>query len=265
MKIELWPEGAPLSMGEGAVDRPVLHVYMQENGGPHAAVIVLPGGAYCERAAHEGEPVARWLNELGITAFVLDYRVAPYRHPAPMLDVQRAIRHVRQQAASLGIDPQRVGVLGFSAGGHLASTAGTHFDLGESGAEDKTEQMSSRPDFMILCYPVINLGDTGHVRSRGYLLGDNPSLESVKLLSSELQVTPDTPPAFIWQTTDDGSIGVVHTLKFAGAMARNGVPFELHSFMTGNHGLGLAQEHAEARAWPRLCAAWLKRIGVLSE
>ncbi|MEK4059976.1 MULTISPECIES: alpha/beta hydrolase [unclassified Paenibacillus] len=265
MRIELWPEGAPLAMGNGTEDRPVLNGYVLEKGEPRGAVIILPGGAYCERAAHEGEPVARWLNGLGVSAFVLDYRVSPYRHPAPLLDAQRAIRYVRLHAAEWGIDPERVGILGFSAGGHLASTAGTHFDQGDSGAEDPVERMSSRPDFMILCYPVINLGSSGHIRSRTNLLGSDPSEEEILLLSNELQVSPDTPPAFLWHTSDDPGVRVEHSLHFAGALSRHGVPFELHSFMTGLHGLGLAEDHPEARAWPGLCAAWLKRRGIFTE
>jgi acetyl esterase/lipase len=227
---------------------------------PLPAVIVLPGGGYITRAPYEGEPIARWLNTLGVSAFVVDYRVAPYKHPANLWDVQRAIRYVRHRATEWNVDPNRLGILGFSAGGHLASAAGTHFDAGNPEAADPVDRLSSRPDFMVLCYALISMCEFGHTGSLRNLLGDNPSEEMVRLLSNELQVTSDTPPAFIWHTTDDKSVPVEHALMFASSLSRNKVPFELHSYMTGIHGLGLAQDHPEACTWTDLCARWLRRL-----
>lgn len=265
MRIELWPEGAPYAMGNGLEDRPALTPYFVDNkGGTTPAVVVLPGGGYHGRAAHEGEPIAQWLNTLGITAFVLDYRVAPYQHPAPLEDAKRALRYVRSQAEAWNLDPTRVGILGFSAGGHLASTAGTHYDGGDKLAADPLERCSSRPDYMVLCYPVISMGEYRHDGSRTNLLGAKPSEDEIRLLSNELQVTADTPPTFLWHTSDDPAVPVENALLFAGALSRNKVPFELHSYQTGRHGLGLAKDHPEAFTWPDLCARWLKRIGIIS-
>lgn len=265
LKIELWTEQVPHALGNGVEDRPTITPYLapsSQDGQPVPAVVVLPGGGYGHRAAHEGEPIALWLNSLGLHAFVLDYRVAPYKHPVPLLDAQRALRTVRARAEEWNIDVDRLGILGFSAGGHLASTAGTHYDLGDADAVDPIERESSRPDFMILCYPVITMGEYTHQGSRENLLGQQPDPALVELLSNERQVTTDTPPTFIWHTSDDGAVPVENALLFASALSREKVPFELHSFMTGRHGLGLAEEHAEAKAWPELCARWLKRMGI---
>jgi acetyl esterase/lipase len=263
MRIELWPEGAPYAQGNDLEDRPGITPYwVQNNGEKTPAVVVLPGGGYSHRAGHEGEPIAQWLNTLGITAFVLDYRVAPYQHPAPLADAQRALRYVRSQADAWNLDASRVGILGFSAGGHLASTAGTHYDAGNPEAEDPVERFGSRPDYMVLCYPVISLGEFRHDGSRVNLLGQAPSEENIRLLSNELQVTSDTPTTFIWHTSDDGAVPVENALLFASALSRCKVPFELHSYMTGRHGMGLAADHPEAQTWPELCARWLRRIGV---
>jgi len=213
------------------------------------------------RADHEGKPVALWLNSIGISAFVLDYRVAPYRHPAPLWDAQRAIRYVRSHAGEWNIDRIRVGILGFSAGGHLASAAGTHYDKGNHVAEDKVDQESSRPDLMVLCYPVISFIKFAHQGSASNLLGADASEDIRRLLSSELQVTADTPPAFLWHTSDDAGVPVENSLQFASAMSSHHVPVELHAFQSGRHGLGLAEEHPEAYVWPRLCELWLRKQG----
>ncbi|MCZ8517704.1 alpha/beta hydrolase [Paenibacillus filicis] len=255
----LWPEGTPGALGQTEEDKPTLVPYLVEGGGPRAAVIVCPGGGYARRAAHEGEPVARWLNGLGISAFVVHYRVAPYRHPQPWMDAQRAIRTVRHNAEAWNIDPSRVGLLGFSAGGHLASTAGTQFDYGKEAA-DPIERLSSRPDLLILCYPVISLTEMAHTGSRDNLLGENAEQEQAKQLSGELLVTEQTPPAFIWHTADDASVPVENALMFAAALRKKQVPFELHVYESGRHGLGLAEEHP-AGAWTEACAAWLTQRG----
>lgn len=267
MRIELWPEGAPYAQGNNVEDRPAITPYLVEGdiGAARPAVVVCPGGGYTNRADHEGRPIAQWLNTLGISAFVLDYRVAPYRHPAPLTDAQRALRLVRSRAAEWNLDPNRLGILGFSAGGHLASSAGTHYDGGNPQAEDPIEREGCRPDFMVLCYPVISFGEYRHDGSRRNLLGDEPLEDEIRLMSNELQVTADTPTAFIWHTSDDPAVPVENALLFAGALSRNKVPFELHSYMTGRHGLGLAEDHPEAQTWPDLCARWLKRSGFTPE
>jgi acetyl esterase/lipase len=232
------------------------------------AVIVCPGGGYVGLAAHEAEPVAEWLNRQGLTAFILRYRVAPHRHPAPLEDAARAVRYVRYNAARWQVDPQHIGILGFSAGGHLASTLGTHFDAGNPAAADPVERVSSRPDALILCYPVISLVKFGHRGSLENLVGGNASEELLGDLSNELQVTAETPPAFLWHTAADETVPVEQSLLFADALGKHGVPFELHVFPAGQHGLGLADETSKhcppwvaAAQWTKLCEVWLKGLG----
>jgi acetyl esterase/lipase len=240
-----------------AADAPTLELFRPEkpNG---AAVIVLPGGGYGGLAPHEGAPVAQWLNTLGITAFVLRYRVAPHRHPTPFNDVTRGMRIVRSEAKSLGIDPNKIGILGFSAGGHLASTISTHFDAGNPESPDPVERASNRPDLSILLYPVITFSDTTtHSGSRSNLLGPNPPAELVELLSNEKQVTAQTPPAFLFHTVDDGAVPVENSILYAQGLRRHGIPFEMHLYETGRHGVGLAQDNPVLRSWPALCAVWL--------
>ena len=228
---------------------------------PRAAIVVCPGGGYGRRAPHEGEPVARWLNGLGIAAFVLDYRVAPFRHPFPLLDAQRALRTVRHRAAAWRVDPRRVGILGFSAGGHLAATAATHHDAGDPTAADPIDRLSSRPDLLVLCYPVITFaGPARHAGSMRNLLGDAPTEAQQRHLSGELQVNANTPPTFLWHTAEDAGVPVENSLLFASALGRHGVPFALHVFPQGRHGLGLATDAPGASAWPALCATWLRTL-----
>lgn len=357
--IQLWPEGIPelvqdapepylypyivsLSNNDGAE---FTHVHQVANAQSnrnsqadsvnhlHAAIIVCPGGGYSHLASHEGEPIAHWLNELGISAFVLQYRVHPYKHPQPLLDAQRAIRIVRARAAEWNIDPHKIGILGFSAGGHLAASTGVHAALLSNGATDvssRTDQfnsdvadstsaeatltdvtptladttgagatsvesdtssgesslvesalsdalhasvdatgdsgdryskVSARPDLMIVCYPVISLVDHFHQGSRDRLLGEGASEEQAALMSLEQHVGPNTPPAFIWHTTDDPAVPVENSLMLASALSRHNVPFDLHTFESGQkkHGHGLATKHPEANEWTRLCAKWLKK------
>jgi len=259
MTIALWPERALETEGSNA-GCPSLTPYLMDGPGPYPVIIVMPGGGYLRRAPHEGEPIARWLNELGIAACVLEYRVAPFRYPAQLEDAQRAIRLVRSRAAAWHLDPDRVGVLGFSAGGHVAATAGIHHDAGDPGASDPVERMGSRPDLMILCYPVITMGTYAHAGSRSALLGERENdQELIALLSHELQVTKDTPPTFLWHTADDMAVPVAHSLLVAAALARHEVPFELHVFEHGPHGIGLGTGSPGACAWPALCAAWLEQ------
>lgn len=261
--ITLWPEGAPGALGKEALDVPTLTPYLPpKEKATGAAVIVCPGGGYTRLADHEGRPVAEWLNTLGVTAFVLKYRVGPrYHHPAPLADAARAIRTVRARAAEWGLDPGRIGILGFSAGGHLASTAGTHFDAGKPGAADPVERASSRPDLMVLIYPVITMREKTHAGSRKQLLGDNPAPELVALMSNEEQVTKETPPAFLVHTMTDTTVPVENSLMFVSALRRAGVPFEFHLYERGPHGFGLGLKDPVLATWTARCADWLRLHG----
>lgn len=193
---------------------------------------------------------------------MLRYRVAPYRYPNALLDAQRALRTIRYRSEEFGIDPQRVGILGFSAGGHLASTVSGLFDRGNKESEEALERESCRPDFSILCYPVISMMDgVTHEGSRDNLLGANPPEELIRRLSGELQVTPDSPPAFLWHTADDGAVPVENSLLLAAALRRCRIPFDLHVYAHGEHGLGLAEEEPHTRGWTGACASWLQMNG----
>jgi acetyl esterase/lipase len=255
--LPLWPEVPHGAAG----DPPRLTPFLLDGPGPHPAIVVCPGGGYRRRADHEGAPIARWLNGLGIAAIVLDYRVAPHRHPAPLDDARRAIQTVRARAAEWRVDPARVGLLGFSAGGHLAATAGTQFVGGDPVAADPVERQSSRPDLLVLCYPVITFGPERHEGSMLNLLGDDPPEEWRRALSAEQQVTRDTPPTFLWHTAEDGSVPVANSLLFARALADVDVPFAFHVFPKGRHGLGLAADDPIVGTWTTLCAAWLRDQG----
>lgn len=224
-----------------------------------STMVVCPGGAYTHLAHHEGEPVARWLNSLGIDAYVLKYRLGPtHRHPAMLEDVQRAIRLARHKAP----DPNRVGVLGFSAGGHLAACACTLFTEANPAAHDPPERLSSRPDLAVLLYPVIALsGPAAHEGSAKSLLGDNPPAELVERLSVQTQVTRQTPPTFMFHTVDDPGVPVVNSFLYASALRAAGVPFELHCFEHGRHGVGLATDDPTLSLWTLLCARWLANRG----
>lgn len=268
-KIVLWPNGAPGAIGTAETDQPSLAVYAppadEANG---TAIVVCPGGGYQHLAVgHEGEEIGQWLNSLGVTAFVLRYRLAPaYKHPTPMLDVQRALRTVRSRAADWKLDPQKVGVLGFSAGGHLASTAATHFDSGDANAADPIDRASCRPDFAVLCYPVITFQDdvVTHRGSRKNLLGEQPDPQLVEFLSNDTQVTAQTPPVFLWHTTEDKGVKPGNSVRFYLACVNAGVPAELHLYEKGPHGIGLAKKYPGADQWPVACATWLKSHGWLS-
>jgi acetyl esterase/lipase len=279
--MPLWPAGAPGAQGSESGDEfhagdvPTLTVYRPDaaraNG---AAVVVCPGGGYGFLATeHEGKDVAEWLNSLGVTAFVLKYRLGPkYHHPVMLQDGQRAIRTVRARASEWNVDPKRVGVIGFSAGGHLASTLATHFDNGERNLDDPIQRQGCRPDVAILVYPVISLeAPYGHAGSRRNLLGNEPSKELVESLCNDRQVTRDTPPTFLAHTNEDTGVPPENSLLFALALRKAKVPVELHLFEKGQHGLGLGTGWASHKippneafqAWPRLCAEWLKGRGFL--
>jgi acetyl esterase/lipase len=224
-----------------------------------AAMVVCPGGGYGGLAPHEGKDYAEWLNDLGIHAFVLKYRLGSqgYRHPRMLEDAARAMRWVRANAAAFGVDAARVGIMGSSAGGHLASTLLTHFTPGQPDAADPIDRQGSRPDLGILCYPVITLGEFTHQGSKRNLLGEDPPESLVEGLSNERQVTAETPPTFLWHTVEDQAVPVENSLRFAEALRRAGVPFELHVFEQGRHGLGLAGGHP----WTAALAHWLRARG----
>ncbi|HWX23279.1 MAG TPA: alpha/beta hydrolase [Candidatus Binatia bacterium] len=263
----LWPEGEPGALGQAEKDIPTLTVYLPEGGKESgAAMVICPGGGYTGLAAHEGEAYARFLNESGIAGFVLKYRLgsAGYRHPAMLQDAARALRTVRARAVVWKVDGKRVGIMGSSAGGHLASTLLTHFDGGQAGAADPIERESSRPDVGILCYAVITMGEFTHQGSKNNLLGKEPSPELVRELSNELQVTSNTPACFIWHTWEDNAVPVENSLQFAEALRKNHVPFDLHIYQKGGHGLGLGTrdwEPARRHPWTGDLVYWLKAQG----
>lgn len=264
----LWPGGAPGAVGGEDADKPGLWVFVPPaERATGAAVVVCPGGGYGTLALdHEGDQIARWLNSFGVAAFVLRYRHAPrYRAPAPLLDAQRAIRTVRVRAKECRVLPDRIGIWGFSAGGHLASTAGTKFDNGDPKAPDPIDRVSSRPDFMILSYPVITfVNENMHRGSKRNLLGENPDPKLVESYSSELHVTPQTPPTFLFHTNEDTGVPPENSVLFYLALRKAGVPAEMHIFERGRHGLGLAQYDLAASAWPARLAAWLYTRGLLT-
>ena len=279
----LWPQGAPGALGAETGDKnhpgdiPTITVYLPpKDKATGASVVICPGGGYGFLAVdHEGQEVAEWLNSLGVAGVVLKYRLAPkYQHPSPLQDAQRAIRTVRARATEWGLDPSKVGILGFSAGGHLASTATTHFDAGNPNATDPIDRQSSRPDRAILVYPVIAIAtEFGHNGSRDNLLGKNADPELVKSLSNETQVNKDTPPVFLAHTEEDKAVPAENSMLFAMAMSRAKVPYELHIFQKGQHGLGLGRGWAAGNikaepsfeAWPGVCATWLKAQGFLDK
>jgi len=263
----LWPGGAPGALGTEDIDKPSLAPYLVPAGrGTGTAVVVCPGGGYSGLSMDkEGDQIARWLNSLGVTAFVLKYRLGPkYHHPVELGDAQRAIRTVRSKAPEYRLLPDRIGIMGFSAGGHLASTAGTHFDAGDSGASDPIDRLSSRPDFLVLCYPVISFGEFAHQGSKRNLLGENPDPKLVESLSNEMQVTARTPPTFLFHTTTDASVPVENSVMFYAALRKAGVPAELHIYERGPHGVGLAQTDEALSSWPARLADWLRVRGLLN-
>ena len=262
--FRLWSESAPGAKGTEAADIPTLTPYLPpKEKRTGAAIVICPGGGYRALADHEGRPVAEWLNSLGIAAFVLKYRLGPrYGHPAPLQDAARALRTVRARAAEWDIRPDRIGILGFSAGGHLASTLGTHFDVGQPGHHDPIERVSSRPNLMVLIYPVISMkGPAAHSGSRRNLLGPAPTPELLTLLSNEEQVTKETPPAFLIHTVEDQGVPYENSLMFAQALRKAGVAHEFHLYERGRHGFGLALNDPILSSWPRRCADWLRLHG----
>ncbi len=258
--IVLWENGAPNVIGKEPQDIPTITPFLAPKGvATGAAGLVLPGGGYARLSeVKEGSDVAKWLNSIGISAFVLKYRLGPrYNQPNQLLDAARAVRTVRARAKEWGIDANRIGVLGFSAGGHLASTLGTKFDAGKPDSKDEIERVSSRPDLLILLYPVITMGEFTHAGSKKNLLGDNPTPELIKQYSNELQVTKETPPTFLMHTMTDAGVPVENSMAFAAALRKNGVPFEFHLYEQGPHGIGLAPANPYLASWAERCADWL--------
>ncbi|MBN2507497.1 MAG: alpha/beta hydrolase [Verrucomicrobia bacterium] len=262
--VLLWPDGAPGALGAEDKDRPTLTPFAPEPMPARcAAMVVCPGGGYLGLAGYEGKDYALYLNQAGVTAFVLQYRLGShgYRHPRMLEDAARAVRWVRAHAAEWHVDPQRVGIMGSSAGGHLASTLLTRHDAGKPEAADPVERESSRPDLGILCYAVISMRtELTHEGSRRALLGPAPGADLLWALSNELQVTPDTPPCFLWHTWEDRTVKVENALEFAAALRRAGVPFELHIYQKGAHGvaLGDAAPFRNPHPWTRDLAHWLR-------
>lgn len=267
-KILLWEHGAPGALGTDESDEPSLEYFPPwgENRS-RTCVIVAPGGSYVFLASnHEGRQVANWFNALGIASFVLTYRLGPrYHHPIELGDAQRAIRLVRSRAAEFHVDTDRIGMMGFSAGGHLASTAATHFDAGNPNSDDPIERTGSRPDFLILAYAVISMKPPfAHQGSLHALLGDHPDPKLQDELSSDLQVTEQTPPTFLFATTNDNTVPVENSLRFYMALRKAGVPAEMHVFERGPHGVGLDLADPALGEWPKLLADWMRGRGLLS-
>jgi acetyl esterase/lipase len=268
--IPLWPDGAPGALGTNAPDVPTLTPYFPDpTNRTGAAMVICPGGGYAHLAPHEGNDYALWLNQHGVTCFVLKYRLGlnGYHYPAEFEDVTRAMRLVRARAGEWKIDPHRIGIMGSSAGGHLASTLLTHFDSGNTNSNDPIEQQSSRPDLGILCYAVITMGEYTHQGSKQYLLGKHPSSKLLKLLSNELQVKTNTPPCFVWCTYEDKTVPMENSLMFAEALRKKHVPFDLHIYQKGGHGMGLADKppFAHPHPWAGDCLFWLKAQGWVKE
>jgi acetyl esterase/lipase len=265
--IPLWQGKAPGALGEAPEDIPTLTIYMPPNTtGPMTAVIVAPGGGYRALSMNkEGRLPAAYLNSVGVAAFVLKYRLGPkYHHPIELGDMQRAIRTIRSRAAEWHIAPDRIGVMGFSAGGHLASTASTYFDKGTATAADAIDRVSSRPDFAILGYPVITLTEAWtHQGSRLNLLGEKPDVDLARSLSTDTRVTKETPPTFLFHTNADTGVPAENSIHYFLALRRAGVPAEMHIFKDGPHGVGMPMNDPALSEWPKVLTNWLRASGFL--
>ncbi len=265
--IPLYPEKVPGKLNSDKKEWPTLTLYLlPKEKGIRPAVVICPGGGYGGLAMdHEGHQIGKWLNSIGVSGIILQYRHAPeYRHPIPMQDALRAMRTVRARATEWYIDPERIGIMGFSAGGHLASTVGTHFDYGVPTADDPIEKTSSRPNFMILCYPVITFNsDYTHMGSRINLIGDEPEPSMIGYYSNETQIQPFTPPTFLVHSTDDKVVPVENSLQFFRGLSFQGIPAEMHIYQYGGHGYGLAPNDPILHSWVQRCEDWMKYLGLL--
>jgi acetyl esterase/lipase len=257
LRVQLWPEEAPLGDGKFEKVSVPIFVHLPATNANGLAVVICPGGGYGGKVLDgEGHGIARWLNGNGIAGVVLDYRLPRGNYHRPILDAQRAIRVVRAHAKEWNLKPDRIGIMGFSAGGHLASSVGTHFDAGNPNASDQVEKLSSRPDFMVLVYPVISLGEQGHGGTRQNLLGPSPSEDLVKLFSNEKQVAKDTAPTFLTHANTDSVVPVENSRMFYAALKARQVPAELLEFPQGNHGYS-GYKGPEWDAWQKRCVEWL--------
>ncbi len=264
LRLTLWPDEAPLGEGKSEKVKVAITVHLPApEKATGTAMVICPGGGYGGRVVEgEGHGIARWLNAHGIAGVVLEYRLPAGNYHRPMLDAQRAIRVVRSHAAEWKINPRRIGIVGFSAGGHLASTAGTHFDAGNDKSADPVERQSCRPDFMVLVYPVITMGEKSHGGSRKNLLGATPSAELIDLFSNEKQVTAKTPPAFLTHARTDAVVPVAHSQMFHEALKAKGIAAELQEFPKGNHGYN-GYKGEEWDAWQKRSLEWLGERGLL--
>ena len=251
--MQLWSENLPY-YDSNIEFTPYMTPYIVD--GARIGIVICPGGAYAARAEHEGNQYAEWLNTIGVSAMVLEYRVAPYRAPAPVCDVQRAVRVARKVLAEHGA--QKIGVMGSSAGSHLAATASVHHDKVFYEAVDEVDQLSARPDFTILCYPVIDMYEFCNKASRKNLLGIDPKESEDDFYSLHLHVTEDTPPAFLWHTANDQCVPAENSMLYAIALSRHNIPYELHIYPEGRHGLGLASRHEHVSQWTAALKQWLK-------
>jgi len=262
--VPLWPSGAPGALGSSEEDTPTIAAFLPATNPTKTAVVIAPGGGYQHLSmVREGSDVAAWLNAHGVAAFVLRYRLGmKYHSPIELGDAQRAIRTVRADAAKYGIAPDHIGMWGFSAGGHLTASAGTMFDAGNAAETDPIEQQSSRPDFLILSYPVITMEDPYvHKGSRTYLLGDAPTQAAMDAMSPELRVSAQTPPTFLFTTTDDHTVPVLNSVMFYTALVKAGVPAEMHIFQHGAHGSGLSPTNPQLRPWTDMLIKWMQERG----
>jgi acetyl esterase/lipase len=259
--LNVYPGAAPEALGHADADRPTIDVYLPAANPTHTAVLVIPGGSYGKVVAdREGAAPAAWLNQRGVAAFVLHYRVAPYRYPAPIADAERAMRVLRGRAGDFGFSPDHLGAWGFSAGGHIASVLATLFDDGVPASPDPIEHASDRPDFVILAYPVISVkSGIGHAASLQNLLGPMPEPALVALLSAEDHVTPTSPPAFVFTTNDDDVVPSQNSMVYVAACQRAGVPVEFHMFEHGHHGVDLANNLPPLHLWTLLLESWMQQ------
>ena len=260
--IPIWPQGAPGALGATEKDSPTLTPYLPDNPSG-AAMLIIPGGGYGRIYEGQAEPFALWLNEQGIAAFVLRYRLGTsgYRYPSQLQDAVEAMRQIREQAAKWKIDPHRIGAMGFSAGGHLVTTLLNRPEDGVVPVADTTGRASPRPDLAVVCYPVISMITQPHAGSLKNLLGDAPGEELLVKTSSERQVRPGLPPVFLWQTNEDKVVSVEHSLLYAAALREHGIPHELHIYQHGKHGTGLiGTEHP----WFGDLLFWLRAHGFVA-
>lgn len=270
--LQLWKGSTPGALGNQDTDKPTLTAYLPDvSKNTGTAVVICPGGGYVRLSSeHEGKVIAQWLREKGISAFVLKYRLPAdgYRHPIPLMDAQHAIRLVRSRATEWHIDPGKIGIMGFSAGGHLASTAGTHFQQPvkiQDQESDEIDAVSCRPDFMVLVYPVISMqDDITHPGSRANLLGEHPARELLDSLSNEKQITQDTPPTFLIHANDDKSVAPENSIRFYEGLRKAGVPAEMHIYLKGGHGFGIRPSAGPARQWLHQCFLWMQQTGLIS-